>query len=84
MTRHEQHERLRRTGFRDVVVGLAGKGPLRDGLDVDRATDVLLTVYGDATYHAFRTEHGWSAGPGRRLARRRTPQVAAGSVGWPT
>lgn len=60
MARHQQHEQLRRTGFRAVVAGIAAKGPLREGLDVDRATDVLLTVYGDSTYHAFRTEHGWS------------------------
>lgn len=58
--RNDQHEELRRTGFREVVAGLAAKGPLRPGLDVDSATDVLLTVFGDSTYHAFRTEHGWS------------------------
>ena len=60
MVRHQQHERLRRTGFREVVAGLATKGRLREGLDVDGATDILLTVYGDATYHSFRTERGWS------------------------
>ena len=60
LIRHEQHERLRRTGFREVVQGLASKGRLRQGLDVDSATDVLLTVYGDATYHAFRSERGWT------------------------
>lgn len=60
MARHEQHEQLRRTGFRSVVAGLAAKGPLREGLDIDTATDILLTVYGDATYHSFRTERGWS------------------------
>jgi AcrR family transcriptional regulator len=60
MTRQEQHEELRHTGFRSLVAGLAAKGPLREGLDVDSATDILLTVYGDATYHSFRTERGWS------------------------
>ena len=35
MTRHQQHEQLRRTGFREVMVGIAGKGPLREGLDVE-------------------------------------------------
>jgi AcrR family transcriptional regulator len=60
MARHQQHERLRRTAFHEVVAGLAAKGPLAAGLDVDSATDVLLTVYGDATYHSFRTERGWS------------------------
>ena len=60
MVRHQQHERLRRTGFREVVEGLAAKGPLKPGLDADTATDVLLTVYGDSTYHSLRTERGWS------------------------
>ncbi len=58
--RSEQHEQLRRTGFREVVNGLAGKGRLAPGLDVDTATDILLTVYGDATYHSLRMERGWS------------------------
>ena len=58
--RSEQHEHLRRTGFREVVSGLAAKGPLAPGLDVDTATDILLTVYSDATYHSLRTERDWS------------------------
>ena len=60
MARLHKHEQLRRTGFRAVVDGIAVKGPLRDGLDAASATDVFLTVYGDATYHAFRSEHGWT------------------------
>lgn len=59
-TRSEHHEELRRTGFRAVVEGLAAKGTLRPGLDVGTATDVLLTVYSDNTYHQLRTEHGWT------------------------
>ena len=60
LVRHQEHERLRRSGFQAVIAGIAAKGPLREGLDVERATDVFLTVYGDATYHAFRSDHGWS------------------------
>jgi hypothetical protein len=42
------------------VADVAAKGALRAGLDEARATDVLLTVLGDATYHQLRTEHGWT------------------------
>jgi hypothetical protein len=57
---HEHHMRLQREGFGGVVRLVAEKGALRAGLDEARATDVLLTVFGDSTYHLLHTEHGWS------------------------
>ncbi|MFN8586100.1 MAG: helix-turn-helix domain-containing protein [Dehalococcoidia bacterium] len=57
---HEFHEGLREAGFREVIEVVATKGTLRRGLDLDSATDVLLTVYGDSTYHLLRSERGWS------------------------
>ncbi|EON22821.1 transcription regulator, TetR family [Nocardioides sp. CF8] len=57
---HLSHEQLREDGFRQVVDMLAGKGALRDGLTPRAATDVLLTVLGDSTYHLLTTERGWS------------------------
>jgi AcrR family transcriptional regulator len=57
---HEHHMGLQREAFGGVVQMLAVKGALRDGLDAARATDVLLTVFGDSTYHLLRSEHGWS------------------------
>ena len=57
---YERHERLRAVGYRQVAEMLAAKGRLREGLDVDTATDILLTVYGDTTYHLLTTERGWS------------------------
>jgi AcrR family transcriptional regulator len=57
---HEFHENLRRTGFREVVERVAEKAPLRTGLTVDTATDILLTVYGDTTYFIMTKERGWS------------------------
>lgn len=57
---HERHARLQRDGFRQVVASLAQKGALRSELDSDTATDVLLTVFGDAVWHLLRSEHGWS------------------------
>ena len=59
-TTHDKHEALRREAFRTVIESLAAKGPLRAGLDVALATDVLLTVFGDHTYHLLRAEQGWS------------------------
>ena len=55
----EHHDGLQREGFGQVVEILASKGPLRSGLTVATATDVLLTVFGDSTYHQLRTDRGW-------------------------
>lgn len=57
---HDRHEQLRRDAFGAVVASLADKAPLRPGLDAAAATDVLLTVFGDHTYHLLRTSQGWS------------------------
>jgi AcrR family transcriptional regulator len=54
------HETLRADGFRQVIDMLATKGQLREGLTPKSATDVLLTVLGDSTYHLLTTERGWS------------------------
>ena len=59
-TTHEHHEGLRRTAYRGVVDMLTRKGELRPGLTADTATDVFMTVYGDATYTMLRTERGWN------------------------
>lgn len=56
---HLHHEALRRAGYREVVDLLMAKGTLRAGLDREGATDVLLTLVGDATYDAFTSELGW-------------------------
>ena len=56
---HLHHEELRATGFREVVELLAGKGPLREGLTVDTATDIMLVAFGDATYVQLTAERGW-------------------------
>lgn len=57
---HEMHEQLRREGFREVIDLLATKGSLKEGLTPERATDVMLVVYGDATHVLFTRDHGWS------------------------
>ncbi len=57
---YERHELLRAAGYGQVAAMLATKGRLRDGLTVDTATDILLTVYSESTYHLLITERGWS------------------------
>lgn len=56
----EHHDRLQVEGFGRVIDVVATKGELRPGLDRATATDVLLTVFGDSTYHLLTTERGWT------------------------
>ena len=57
---HDHHEELRATGFREVVEVIAAKAPLRHGLTVDSATDVLLVTFSDSVYVLLTTERGWT------------------------
>ena len=57
---HHRHESLRADAFGQVVRILAEKGPLRAGLTIDTATDILLTIFGDSTYHQLTTERSWT------------------------
>ena len=57
---YRQHEQLRLDAFREVIEMIASRATLRDGLDVDAATDVFLTVYGDTTFYLLTIERGWS------------------------
>jgi AcrR family transcriptional regulator len=56
----QHHDRLQVEAFGKVVDLIAAKAALRPGLDRDTATDVLLTVFGDSTYHLLTTERGWT------------------------
>lgn len=56
----EHHDRLQVQAFATVIGIIAGKGNLRPGLGRAAATDVLLTVFGDSTYHLLTTERGWT------------------------
>jgi AcrR family transcriptional regulator len=56
LTRSEQ---LRRAGFREVVEHLATNYGLRDGLDIERATDILLTVGDSSVYCSLVHDYGW-------------------------
>ena len=54
-----QQQRL--TGARITIDALASLGPLRDGLDVDAATDILWTLKDPALWTALVTNRGWPA-----------------------
>ncbi len=54
-----KHQRL--IGARITVDALASLGPLRDGLDLDAATDVLWMLKDPALWTAFVTDRGWPA-----------------------
>lgn len=51
--------RARREGMGKLVQRLADQGWLRDGLTVDRATDIMFTVHSHATYRILVLECGW-------------------------
>jgi hypothetical protein len=53
-------EGLRRDGYRDIIEHLASEFGLRDGLTVETATDVLLTLAGPALYRDLVVDYAWS------------------------
>jgi AcrR family transcriptional regulator len=52
-------EQLRRAGFREAVEHIATRFGLRQGLDVETATDILLTIGGHSVYCSLVHEYGW-------------------------
>jgi hypothetical protein len=57
---YERGEAYRRLQFGRFVRSLDERGLLRSGLDVERATDILMTVFGSQTYLSFTSDHGWT------------------------
>jgi AcrR family transcriptional regulator len=53
-------EEQRLTGARIWATTLAGKGPFRDGVDVDTATDLLWLHMAPDQYHRLVHVRGWS------------------------
>jgi AcrR family transcriptional regulator len=54
------HENWRVDGYRQVVELLHAKAELRPGVDLERATDLLLLVAGMDVYHVLVDGRGWS------------------------
>ena len=49
----------RRAGQRQIVARLAELGTLRDGLDVNRATDLVVLLHGHDSYRGLVLDAGW-------------------------
>jgi AcrR family transcriptional regulator len=54
------HEQWRADGYREVVRLLGTRAEFRPGLDLERATDLLLLHVGMDVYHALVDGRGWS------------------------
>ena len=54
------HERRQADGYRETLELLRTKAELRDGLTLERATDLLLLFAGMDAYHVLVGRHGWS------------------------
>ena len=54
-----QGEQLRREAYGRMIASLAEGGWLRDGLDAQKATDVLLLLLSAETYRILVDEYGW-------------------------
>jgi hypothetical protein len=54
------HENWRADGYRQVVELLRAKAELRPGVDLERATDLLLLVAGMDVYRVLVDGRGWS------------------------
>jgi AcrR family transcriptional regulator len=55
----EANQQLRRQGYREILETIAERFPLRPGLELDAATDVMLMYGSSATYLAM-IRCGWS------------------------
>jgi len=57
----QRHEQLRHDGFERMLVDvLLPKASLRDHLDAERATVLLLMLLGHGVYQALVLDYGWS------------------------
>jgi AcrR family transcriptional regulator len=52
-------EAWRADGYRDILAILQTKAPLRDGLDPERGTHLLLLYVGEDVYHFLVGSYGW-------------------------
>ena len=57
---HELHEGMRRIGWNQVLDILEAKAPLRADQTREQLLATFLVVCGDAVYHMYAVEQGWS------------------------
>ena len=53
-------EQLRRDGYRRIAASLQERFGLRAGLGLERATDLMLALAGNAVYRPLVVDYGWS------------------------
>ena len=53
-------DELRAANYRSVIELAATLGPLKAGLDIQTATDILVAVFSPALYMEFISDRGWS------------------------
>ena len=53
-------EQLRRDGYHRIAVSLQERFGLRDGLDAERATDIMLALGGTGIYRPLVVDYGWT------------------------
>ena len=49
-----------RAGLRQIAREIAGRGELAEGIDVDRAVDVLYYYFGPSSFFTLTRDNGWS------------------------
>jgi len=54
------HDKWQADGYREIIELLSTKAPLSPGLDLERATDLLLLYGGTEVYHVLVERRGWS------------------------
>lgn len=54
-------EQLRLDGYRDLITELSAKAPLRRGLSLSQATDLLFVLLSPDLYRALVLDRGWPA-----------------------
>ena len=57
--RHEQNDRQRHEAMTIVVGWIRARGPLRDGLDLDTAADVVWSLTSPEMHHMLLDTRGW-------------------------
>ena len=60
--RHEQNDRQRHAAMTIVVGWIRARGPLRDGLDLDTAADVVWSLTSPEMHHMLLDTRGWDRG----------------------
>lgn len=62
----QRQDTMRHAGYRDVLAVVAAKEPLRAGVSVDEAADVMFVLLSPEVFRTYTVDRGWSARRYRR------------------